>query len=309
MATEFTTGEMRLVWGDPFTAEVVMDDKTKLPKRDAAGEIVMEYAFGAAAVKGDAEFNRLYGEFKAADMAEWPQFHGADGSVNPGVDFASKITDGDSFNKKGQPRAREGNGYAGHWVVKFASKFPPTVFRAEGGAWVPLAGNTPDAEGRPALQPGDYIKVSGSTQSNKSTQSPGMYRNVNMVAIQRKGVPIVRSADPNAAFGAAPAAPASMPAAAPLPGGQGLAPPPAPASAVPPAAPYGGYAAPPPAPAAPAAPPPAPVAPPAPPPAPVNPQRQMTAAAGATTYEAYIAAGWTDIQLIQSGFMVDYIPH
>lgn len=31
--------------------------------------------------------------------------------------------------------------------------------------------------------------------------------------------------------------------------------------------------------------------------------RQMLPAAGATTYEAYIAAGWTDAQLIASGFM------
>jgi hypothetical protein len=52
--------------------------------------------------------------------------------------------------------------------------------------------------------------------------------------------------------------------------------------------------------------PPAPMAPPAPPApvAPVAAQRQMTAAANGTTYEAYVAAGWSDDLLIQNGMMV-----
>jgi hypothetical protein len=40
-----------------------------------------------------------------------------------------------------------------------------------------------------------------------------------------------------------------------------------------------------------------------PPPA-AAPGRQMTAAAGGATYEAYISAGWTDTQLIQAGLML-----
>jgi len=50
-------------------------------------------------------------------------------------------------------------------------------------------------------------------------------------------------------------------------------------------------------------PPPAP-APMAPPPAPVAPVRQMTAAANGVTYEAYVAAGWSDAQLVQNGLML-----
>ena len=50
-------------------------------------------------------------------------------------------------------------------------------------------------------------------------------------------------------------------------------------------------------------PPPAP-APMAPPPAPAAPVRQMTANANGVTYEAYVAAGWSDAQLVQNGLML-----
>ena len=45
-------------------------------------------------------------------------------------------------------------------------------------------------------------------------------------------------------------------------------------------------------------------APMAPPPAPVAPVRQMTAAAQGVTYDAYVAAGWSDAQLVQNGLML-----
>jgi hypothetical protein len=41
-----------------------------------------------------------------------------------------------------------------------------------------------------------------------------------------------------------------------------------------------------------------------PPPAPVAPVHQMTAAANGVTYEAYIAAGWTEQQLRENGLML-----
>ena len=50
-------------------------------------------------------------------------------------------------------------------------------------------------------------------------------------------------------------------------------------------------------------PPPAP-APMAPPAAPSIPVRQMTAAAQGVTYDAYVAAGWSDAQLVQNGLML-----
>lgn len=68
------------------------------------------------------------------------------------------------------------------------------------------------------------------------------------------------------------------------------------------------FSQPPPAPPAAAAPPPPPppaaaAPPPPPPPPPAAPQFIMTAAAGGMTREAYLAAGWTDEQLISGGLM------
>lgn len=279
----FTTPTGRLVWGDPFKAEPVIDDATKRQKVGADGQPMIEYAFGVAFAKNDPAWPAFRAMLKAEDRAAWPHFHGPDGEILPGVKFADKITDGDGFNTKGQPHSAK-DGYAGHWVVKFASRFPPSVFRHDGAAWVQMTDPA-------ALKCGDYIQVNGSTQTNGSSQSPGMYRNVSMVAFIGHGVPIIKTANPNDTFGAAPP---------PLPPGA-TAHPQAPAAPMPapptqPAATgYPGNTA------APGGPPPAPPTPPAPPPAP--PARQMTATATAT-YEGYIAAGWTDAQLIAAGYMV-----
>lgn len=340
MAQEISAPTGRLVWGDPHKMSPVMDDTTKQQKRHPqTGEPLVECSFGVAYDKNDPEWHSYYWVLKGADKAEWPQFHDAQGNVLPGAVFADKITDGDGYNKKGQLRAREGNGYAGCFVVKYASQFPVNCFTFDHqqNRWVVA----PDG----MIKPGDYIRVSGSTQSNKSTQSPGMYRNPNMVALVGKGTPIVASGgDPDAAFGktppplppgativpqapVAPMPPAGGPGVPPVPGAPPPAPsagppanggPPAPPTAaggsgpVPPMTaspsnppPYNGYV-----PGAPPSPPtaaPGGAPPPPPPGAPAAPQRHMTAAA-TTTYDEYIKAGWTDTQLIASGLMTDHVP-
>lgn len=310
MSDNYQTGPIgRLVWGDPTKAEPVMDDATKQPKRDAAGAVIMEYAFGVAYAKNDPAWPAYREWLKQHDRAAWPQFHGPDGEVMPGVKFADKITDGDGYNTKGQLHSLK-DGYAGHWIVKYGSRFPGQVVRWENNAWVQ------DMTGQ-LVQPGDYIRVNGSTQTNNSNQSPGMYRNWSMVAFQYKGTPIQKGPDPNATFGGPPpAAPAGayqpppMPAAPVHPAAPPAAPayqPPQPVAPAAPAPGYGGYAQPPgppvpgatpsatPAPAVPAAPSPVPPTP--------SPGRVMTAKAGGSTYEQFTAQGWTDAQLIAEGYM------
>jgi hypothetical protein len=347
MSTPFTSPTGRLVWGDPFTAQKVMDDKTNppTPKRDASGAEIYEFAFGVAFAKNDPLWPAFRKLLKDADRAAWPQFHDVNGEVLPGVKFADKITDGDGLNTKGQARAKPGNGYAGHWVVKFATRFAPSVHYHDGRQWVQMVDKN-------QLKAGDYIQVNGTTASNGSQQSPGMHRNASMVALYRSCSPeeaIVKGPDANDAFSAPPAGatgPIAPPPVGPMPGPGPAAAPPLPPVTPPPAAPpvmsapimlpaangqtyeamkaagwtdallvqHGMMAqpvavtppAPPPAPIAapppPAAPPPAapPPAPPAPPPAPGRPRRP---AGGGQTYEAMIAAGWTDALLIQHGMM------
>jgi len=242
----------------------------------------------------------------------WPQFFTGQRPPNVQFDlalpadcnnpkFANKIIDGDGYDDQGKPYSRY-DGWAGCWVIKFQNGYAPSV-----QAWVvnhvdPMRpGAAPytgwldfDKMGR-AVKCGDYISVGGSCESNKSTESPGMYMNFDTIGFEQEGELIVQSGgvDANEALGsrggAAPAgnaAPAATPAA-----------PAAGAPTSPTAAPYDGYRAPTTAGAAPTP----PVTATTPPPPPAGPQ--MTAAAQ-YTYDQYKASGWTDDQLRAGGLMV-----
>jgi len=239
--------------------------------------------------------------------------------------FAWKIEDGDSQipNKKGR-KPCDNEGWRGHWILKFSGGFAPKVYQQEGAGYVQVMQ-------KDFCKPGYFVEVAFSVEGNGSQSQPGVYLNHSMVCFRAYGQEITFGPDvASAGFGAAPLpAGASMtppagaipmpqaPAAAPA----AYAPPPVPAGvpqigAPAPLAPAGSVPTPyAPAPGAPApipvtpnpgfvqVPPPAP-APMAPPPAPVAPVRQMTAAAQGVTYEAYVAAGWSDAQLVQNGLMM-----
>ena len=247
--------------------------------------------------------------------------------------FAWKIEDGDSQipNKKGR-KPCDNEGWKGHWILKFSGGFAPKVYQQEGAGYVQVMQ-------KDFCKPGYFVEVAFSVDGNGSQSQPGVYINHSMVCFRAYGPEISFGPDvASAGFGASPLpAGASMtppagaipmpqaPAAAPaLPDAPvGYAPPPVPAGipqipgVAPAPLPQGGFAPMPsaPAPGAPApipvtpnpgfvqVPPPAP-APMAPPPAPVIPVRQMTAAAQGVTYEAYVAAGWSDAQLVQNGLML-----
>ena len=235
--------------------------------------------------------------------------------------FAWKIEDGDSQipNKKGR-KPCQNEGWPGHWILKFSGGFAPKVYQQEGAGYVQVMQ-------KDFCKPGYFVEVAFSVEGNGSQSQPGVYLNHSMVCFRAYGPEISFGPDVNAAgFGQSPLpAGASMtppagaipmpqaPAAAPtmplppgLPQVPGVAPAPLP---------QGGFAPTPsvPAPGAPApipvtpnpgfvqVPPPAPMASP---PAPAAPVRQMTAAAQGVTYEAYVAAGWSDAQLVQNGLML-----
>lgn len=215
--------------------------------------------------------------------------------------FAWKVVDGDSQvpNRKGKkPCDREG--YPGHWVVTFSGGFAPKVYQIPPGAKDPVIWQQPDA-----VQLGDYVEVYGSCAGNGSQQQPGVFINHSMVCFRGYGERIVVGPDAAAVgFGAA----AVPPGASAVPTGAALAPqagmPAIPGAPVP-------VAAPPAIPAASIVPhmpvPGAPVAMPPTPPvavAPAAPVHQMTPKAGGHTYEAMVAAGWTDDALRANGYML-----
>ena len=227
--------------------------------------------------------------------------------------FSFKVMDGDGVDSNGKSNASK-EGFAGHWVVRFASSYPPRCFHA--GRY----GAHEQIQEKNAIKRGYFIRVSGSVEGNGNAQRPGLYVNLDMVELSAYGAEIVSGPDAADAFGSAPAAlpagataaPQTPAAAAPAPVTQAPPVAPTPAAAAP-VQPYTGFmgnaaqpaASPSPTPAPSAAvatPSPTNVTPPPPPPAPVAGPVMLPAAGGAT-YEQMIQAGWTDETLRAHGMM------
>lgn len=284
MTKRFTSPVGRFVQGDLFTPSLT--DQKGNPRTFKSGPKIgqpsPQWFFALAIAKNDPAWPAFKAELDAEAMAAWPHLFPGGACVLP--TFASKIIDGDGVDTMGRPFSRL-EGFAGHWVIRFTSGFPIRVVKPMGGSvWSDVT--NPEEAKR-----GYYIRVNGDTETNGDAGKPGMYMNGKMVEIVGPGPVIVGGPDAAEAF-AAPAAlpPGALTASTALAAPGYAAPPVAPAA---PAPPYAGYmAAPPAAPAAPA--------PPAPP---VVPVRQMLPAAGANTYEAMIAAGWTDETLRAHGMM------
>lgn len=199
--------------------------------------------------------------------------------------FAWKVIDGDSTvpNKRGR-KPCDNEGYPGHWVLNFGGTFAPKAVNANGSEYHSEPGY---------IKAGDWVQIAGSVAPNGTQANPGVYLNYSLVSLQGLGEEISQGPDPTqVGFGTMP-----------LPPGVSLTPPPglpatgaAPAPAAAPVVvqPNPAFLTPPPLP--PAAP---PVAPP-----PAAPARVMTAKAGGVTFEAMIAAGWTEAQLREHGYLV-----
>lgn len=291
----FTSPVGRLVQGD--VDEPQTKDSTGalrvVKSGPNAGQPSPQYYMGVAFPKADpqGEFSAFYGALvqKAAQdfPTLFPNAHAGDYTcLRP--DFAFKVIDGDSPAVNQAGRAWNTiEGFAGNWVVRFSSGFPPRIFDA--GRYGPAD----QISEKGFIKRGYWVRVSGTIEGNGNLQKPGMYINVDMVersAICSPDQLITSGPDAGQAFQGGPAA---------LPAGA------IPSSAAPPAAGNGAPAAPPlpgagsPAAASPAAPPPPAAPAPAAPPA----GRVMLPAANGATYEALIAAGWTDDTLVQHGMM------
>lgn len=273
-----------------------------------AGQPRQDYFFAVGIAKGAEGHwaNTDWGQkIWNATHAWWPQGQ----AQRP--DFAWKIVDGDSQipNKRGI-KPCDMVGHKGHWVLKFGGGYAPKIVNKDGSAAI----LEPEA-----VKPGYYVQVFGNVSSNQSTQTAGIYLNHRIVALAGFGEEITFGPDPTqVGFGntALPAGASAIPLGTMTPPVAGAVPPPPGVPSVP------GAIVSPPVPGAPVSAPPVPgaIAPPvatpppntqfvagpaaAPPPPPAAaPARVMLPAAGGVTYEAYIAGGWTDAQLIAHGKM------
>lgn len=239
-------------------------------------------------IQGNPDYESQKAILDADARAAWPQYFGQrpqglhfDASlphdcINP--KFANKVIDGDGYDDEGKPNA-EKDGWAGCWIIKVSNGFAPKVYEWTAQGWKETLHT-----GR-VIKCGDYVTISGDCSSNQSTESAGMYMNVDTVSFEQEGKPIIGSnnVDPNQALGSrgAPPNPAANQAGAnAASSGQGAVGNQGSGTA---SEPYSGYRE------------------SAPPPPPSGPQ--MTAAA-TTSYDKYIAAGWTDAQLRANGLMV-----
>ena len=336
-ARNFLTPVGRLVQGDVFEPQT-KDSVTGLPLTvktgPNAGQPTQRYFIAVAFKKDDPAFPALWAVLDAAAKQDFPQLFANGQMQHP--KFSWKLTDGDGVDDNGKPNNTK-EGFAGHWVLKFASSYPPKAFYA--GRYQPHE----QIQDKNAIRRGYYVRVAGNVTGNGNAQKPGLYLNFNLVELAAQGAEITSGPDASAVFGAAPNA--QLPAGAvalPSPGGSvpgaapsmpGMTPAPAPVAMPSPAAPMAmpGMAAAPAPMAMPAAIPgmavapnpgfvagpgaapampgmaaaPAPMAMPAAPvpPAPVA-GPQMTAAANGFTYAQLIAAGWTDATLRANGMML-----
>jgi hypothetical protein len=273
-------------------SRVLKGDFYKARDKDADG-VLYTIKEGPNAGKPNPQFFYAVGIPKTPNVKHWAQEpwglliwnigNSCFPKIAEGPTFSWKITDGDSTvpNKKGNAPC-DNEGYPGHWVISFNSSLAPRLI---------------DESNQPMLapgvaMPGDYVQIFMSCDGNMSTKNPGVYVNaqyVKFIGHSAKGR-IIQGRDPSSIDWGNDARPSdlvAMPvAAAPAS--------PAPVAAVPPA-PGAAVASPPSVALAPS---PGFLAPPPPPPA-----KQLTAKAQGATYEALIAAGWTDATLLQHGMM------
>ena len=295
-SNQFLSPVGRLLQGDAFVPQTKNQQGAPLVVQSGpnAGQPTQKYFIAVGFKKGDPATEQFIASLRGVARGAWPQWHDAAGNCTH-PRFSSKIMDGDGVDDNGKPNASK-EGFAGHWVVKFSSSYPPKVYHT--GNYRPDQILT-DAK---LVQRGYFVRVAGTVEGNGNTAKPGLYVNLNMVELCAQGPVIQTGPDAAAVFGAA--APMLPQGATPMPAAA-LAPQPMPMAApmqpqpvqMPMAAPVAvqpnhGFVQ-------------GPVAMPTPVPMPVAaPVRQMTAAAGGYTYEQLIAGGWTDATLREKGLMI-----
>jgi hypothetical protein len=304
--TRFTSPVGRMVQGDLDTpSDKDMQGNLRTVKSGLnMGQPNPQYFIGVAFAKTDPAWPAFESLLKTQAATDFPAlFPGGPTAPSVHPQFAFKIADGDGMDSNGKSNATK-EGFAGHWVVRFASSYPPRCFHA--GRYAAHE----QIQEKGAIKRGYFVRVNGTVEGNGNAQRPGVYVNLDMVELAGYGPEIVSGPDANDAFGGAPvvlpAGATAMPVtpavggAAPLAAG-GVAPvtPVAPNTA-PVSAPYTGYMDPNAVAGAVAPPPPVPIVPTLPT---ASPTKVMTPAAGGATYEQMIAAGWTDATLAAHGMI------
>lgn len=224
----------RLVWSSGktlFEGKQKTDMNTKQVRRNAQGEIMMEYGFGLAIPK--ANFQAIYNEMYMEALTLFPN-----GQVPPG--FAMKMKDGDGVDPQGRPYSQR-EGYAGCFILACTTSLSIRFFRNENGTNILI---------NEGIKVGDYVQAQIQIKAHpgQGQAKPGLYLNPTGVQFLGYGKEIVNAPSGDDIFGTT--APALPPGASatpltglpPIPGapqpGYPAAPPMAPPGYPQPGAPY-----------------------------------------------------------------------
>jgi hypothetical protein len=306
--TNITSPVGRMVEGSLYRANDKNFDGKPLTVTNGpnAGTARVDYFFALAIPKGPEKgwWETAWGQkIYQVGAAAFPQ-----ACQRP--DFAWKIVDGDSaIPNKRNTKPCDKEGYPGHWILRFSGGFAPKVYRQDAGSYVQVTEEN-------YVKPGYFVEVAFSIDGNGNQNNPGVYLNHSMVCFRAFGPEIVFGPDVNEAGFGQSALPAGAtltppPSATPMPATGTTAPSapvavPAPTASAPiPVVPNPQFlqVAPNPSLAPVPAVPVVPAVPAVPVPASPSNGPQMTAKAGASSYQAFIAAGWTDANLVAQGYM------
>lgn len=191
----------RIVEGDPWTAqEKDSNGQLRIIKTGPnAGKPNPQFYIGLAVPKlvngqNNPDFAAFYALVDQVARAAWPNLF-PNGGPCIRQDFAWKVRDGDGFSREGK-RLADKPGFAGHWIISFASAFAPEiVVETSPGVYAQLT----DKE---LVKRGYYVRVGASIASNESTQTPGLYLNLEKVELKGKGEVINTGISAAQAFGA-----------------------------------------------------------------------------------------------------------
>lgn len=184
MATNFVSPVGRLVQGDPFTPQT--KDMQGNPRKTP------QYFIGVAYKKTDPQWPAFEAIIRGEAQASFRDFFDDKGNCKH-PSFSFKIIDGDGLDGNGKPNSAK-EGFAGCWVVRFTSTYPPECYPID--SFTPLMGE--------GMKKGDFIQVSGNVKGNDNRQKPGVYVNLSKVKLRSVGEEIKTGPDAATIFGDAP---------------------------------------------------------------------------------------------------------
>jgi hypothetical protein len=206
--TRFTSPVMRFVQGDLDTPQDKdAQGNPRLVKTGPnAGQPNPQFFMAGAIAKNDPAWPEFWALLCQQAAADFPNlFPGGPSAPCVHPQFAFKVIDGDGVDTSGKSNATK-EGFAGHWVVRFASSYPPRLFYKD--RYAPHE----QIQEKGVIKRGYFVRVNGTVEGNANAQRPGLYVNLDMVELTAYGPEIVSGPDANEAFGGG--APVALPAGA-----------------------------------------------------------------------------------------------